>query len=163
MVVSKHKRISLLSLLALMILFFSGCQAEKEGQKVQEVPTNGKISSIIRNPVTSDGPIDTVNVAKMIFNNAVFDFGEIREGATVEHEFQFTNYGKVPLVIHNAHSTCGCTVPDWPKVPISPGQGGTIKVMFDSENRTGFQEKPITITSNTYPSTTRIYIRGNVL
>lgn len=148
---------------AALMTFLLSCTDENRTQKVEEVETNGKISSIIRSPVTMDGPIDTIHVAKMSFQETVFEFGEVREGETVEHEFHFTNTGKVPLVINNAQSTCGCTVPEWPKVPIEPGQKGSIKVNFDTENRLGFQEKPITITANIYPSPVRIYLRGKVI
>lgn len=150
-------------LLALSMLM-SACQSEgKNSEKsVESIQTEGKISSIIRNPVNADGTVDTVNVAKMVFEAPIFEFGEVDEGAVIKHEFKFTNTGKMPLVIENAHSTCGCTIPDWPKELIAPGESGVIKVEFNTKGKSEFQEKPVIITANTYPSITQVYVRGIV-
>ncbi len=128
-------------------------------------PTDGKITNadIIRNPVSADKPTDTVNVAKLTFDRTAVDFGTIRQGEVVKETYRFTNTGRIPLVISDARSTCGCTVPDWPKTPIAPGAEGEISVRFDSENREGRQGKPVTITANTYPSATTLYLNGTVL
>jgi hypothetical protein len=150
--------------LPVLFLGFSACQEEatETGKEVQEIQTDGKISSIIRNPVTLDGPSDTVNVAKMNFEETIYDFGEVDEGAVVKHVFEFTNTGKVPLVINNAHSTCGCTIPHWPKEAVDPGQSAKISVEFDTKAKSDFQEKPVIITANTYPNTTKVYLKGFV-
>ena len=50
--------------------------------------------------------------------------------------FEFKNTGKAPLVISGASSSCGCTVPSWPKDPIAPGATGKIEVKYDT-NRVG--------------------------
>lgn len=141
-----------------------GCQNEQsaDGKRIEEIQTDGKISSIIRSPVSADGTVDTMNVAKMVFEAPIFDFGEVDEGAVIKHEFKFTNTGKVPLVIQNAHSTCGCTIPDWPKDLIAPGQSGVIKVEFNTKGKVEFQEKPVIITANTYPNVTQVYLKGIV-
>ena len=139
------------------------CQSDStSGKSVDEIQAEGKISSIIRSPITAEGPIDTVNVAKMVFDEMVHDFGEIPEGEFVRHAFKFTNTGKVPLVINNVHSTCGCTIPQWPKEAIAPGKGGVINVEFNSNSRQDFQEKPVVISANTYPSNTTVYLKGYV-
>ena len=147
-----------------LILLQTACQNNPPGteKSVQEFQTAGKISSIIRNPVTLDGPVDTVNVARMEFETTVFDFGEVPEGRVVTHVFKFTNNGRVPLVINNAQSTCGCTVPSWPKKPIPPGGNAEIKVEFNTNGKQNFQEKPVTITANTFPASTKIYLKGMV-
>ena len=62
--------------------------------------------------------------AQMNFDRDEWDFGEINQGDVVEHSFEFTNTGKDPLIISNAKGSCGCTVPEWPRAPIPPGQKG---------------------------------------
>jgi hypothetical protein len=119
-------------------------------------------ADIIRSPVSANRPLDTVNVAKLSFDEPTFDFGTVSEGAVIEHTFSFTNTGKVPLLISNARSTCGCTVPEWPETPIDPGEAGEITVRFDTKNKSQLQVKPVTITANTYPSTSKIYLQGVV-
>ena len=92
-----------------------------------------------------------------------FDFGEITQGEKISYDFKFTNIGKSPLIITNAIATCGCTVPDYPKEPVAPGAEGIIKVVFDSSNKLGMQNKVISITANTVPESTQINILGNVV
>ena len=58
----------------------------------------------------------------MTFEEVAYNFGTVKEGDIVNHTFDFVNTGNVPLLITNAKSTCGCTVPDWPKEAIAPGQ-----------------------------------------
>jgi hypothetical protein len=133
-------------------------------KSVEEIKMQGEISSadIIRSPVTANQPLDTSNVAKITFSEETFDFGEVNEGETVAHDFLFTNTGKAPMIISNARSTCGCTVPEWPREPIPPGGTGVISVRFDTNGRPDKQSKPVTITANTYPATSRVYIKGFV-
>ncbi len=119
-------------------------------------------SSIIRNPISAQGLKDTINIAKFDFDKERFEFGEAYEGDVILHTFKFTNTGKVPLVIQDARSTCGCTVPTWPKEPIAPGSNGEINIEFNTKGKTGKQEKPVTITANTYPGKTVLYISGRV-
>ena len=98
----------------------------------------------------------------MAFEEKAFDFGEVDAGAVLKHTFSFTNTGAVPLIIGDVRSTCGCTVADWPRHPILPGKVGKIPVSFDTKNKNGRQSKPITITANTYPNKTVIYMNGRV-
>ncbi len=146
-----------------LLLFCNSCQeGQSTGKSIDEIKADGKISSIIRSPITANGLEDTVNVARMEFGELTFDFGEVAEGDIVKHTFSFTNTGKVPLVINDAHSTCGCTIPDWPEEPVPPGQSGKINVEFNTKAKPNFQEKPIIINANTYPSVTTLYVKGYV-
>ena len=91
------------------------------------------------------------------------DFGEVQEGEVVEHTFTFTNEGEGPLIISNAQGSCGCTVPDWPRQPIAPGQKGQIKVSFNSTGRAGRQDKRVTLTTNAVPQSKVLNITSNVI
>lgn len=149
----------------LLLLFcFSACEGDSNAEKsIEEIQAEGKISSIIRSPITATGNQDTVNVAKMDFEELSFDFGEVNEGDIVKHTFSFTNTGKVPLIINDAHSTCGCTVPKWPKEPIPPGKKGKIQVEFNTKNKPNKQEKGVTLNANTYPSVSKVFLKGFVV
>jgi hypothetical protein len=151
---------AMLLFLGLGCLLLAGCQTEEK--KVEGIQADGKISSIIRNPISADGKIDTVNVARLEFSEPDFDFGIVDEGDVVQHVFTFTNTGKIPLLISHAKSTCGCTVPEWPEEPIEPGESGEITVEFNTKNKKNKQVKPVTITANTYPADTKVYLRGFV-
>ena len=139
-----------------------GNDGEKKEGLVEEIQTEGSISSIIRSPVTANGPTDTVNVAKLVFDKYEYDFGEVKEGDVVEHVFKFENTGKTTLLIDQATSSCGCTVPEWPKEAIGPGEKGEIRVRFNTTNKPNHQEKTVTIIANTYPSVTKILLKGFV-
>jgi hypothetical protein len=82
------------------------------------------------------------------FKEDYHDFGDIKQGQVVEHVFHFTNTGDSTLVLQKAYSTCGCTVPSYPKEGIAPGESGQITVKFNSEGKMGLNNKIITILSN---------------
>ncbi len=86
----------------------------------------------------------------MTFEEKEFDFGTIDQGTPQEHTFVFTNTGEAPLIITNASSSCGCTIPDYPKnTPIQPGEKGELVVKF---NGSGMNQVIKTVTLNTNTS-----------
>lgn len=106
-------------------------------------------------------PVDTVKTT-FTFKDYTHDFGTIKQGDVVNYKFTFTNTGKNPLIIHEAHGSCGCTVPTYPKEPVAPGEEATIDVQFNSAGKVGEQNKTITINANTDPQATVISIHANV-
>jgi len=75
------------------------------------------------------------------------DYGTVnKEDDNGLRAFVFTNTGDAPLIIKDAKSTCGCTVPSFPKEPIAPGQSGKIEVKYNMN--TGPIRKTITIETN---------------
>lgn len=120
------------------------------------------MDEMIRFPISADSGVDTAKMARIQMDEMVFNFDTVAHGDVVEHTFGFTNVGKSPLVISNAESTCGCTVPSWPEDPIPPGGRGEISVKFNTEDKPGSQTKPITIFANTYPQQTVVRLVGFV-
>ena len=106
--------------------------------------------------------VSATDAPAMKFEAATFDFGNINEGEVITHVFKFTNAGKTPLVIENAVASCGCTVPDWPRKPITANAAGEVKVEFNSRGKAGPQQKTITITANTRPRETVLVLVGTV-
>lgn len=149
------------------ILILAGAFGCSRGQEksVEEIttPPGYSNSDIIRNPVSADSPTDTSQAATIVFEQDHHDFGSVSEGSVVTHTFRFTNPGNAPLLINNAQSTCGCTVPEWPKEPIPPGGSGSIRVRFETTGRPGSQSKRVSIFANTLPAETRIYLTGKVI
>lgn len=93
------------------------------------------------------------------FDKKTWDFGTIIDGEVVEHTFRFTNTGTSNLVISSASASCGCTIPNWPKEPIAPGEKGEIKVEFNSNGKKDMVTKDITILANTNPVKTILQIK----
>lgn len=103
------------------------------------------------------------NLAKISFTESEHDFGDIQQGDEVNWTFSFKNEGSAPLVLTNVSTTCGCTVSDWPRDPIMPGQESEIVVKFNSTGKKGRQNKVITIFSNASNNQERVKIVANVL
>ena len=155
------KRIILVSCIALFGLV--ACENEKELENAEAVET--KITTdLINNPATAGTTvIDEANAAKFEFEQTVMEFGEISQGEKVKRMFKFTNVGKSDLIISDAKGSCGCTVPVWPKKPIAPGEESEIEVVFDSNGKSGNQNKTVTLIANTVPNTMVLAIKGTVL
>lgn len=84
----------------------------------------------------------------MAFEKSEHDFGVIDQGTPQEVAFVFTNTGNAPLIITDAKSSCGCTVPNPPKDPIAPGETGELMVKFNGSGQNQIT-KTITVTANT--------------
>ena len=76
------------------------------------------------------------------FNTNKYDFGKIKQSVPATYYFEVTNTSSKPLVIENAHATCGCTTPEYQKDPIMPGKTAKIKVGYNAANG-GHFEKPV--------------------
>jgi hypothetical protein len=87
--------------------------------------------------------------AKIEFKDSdnTIDYGRVEKDTDDGvRAFEFTNTGDEPLIITDAQSTCGCTVPSYPKEPIMPGKTGKIEVKYNMG--VGPIRKTITIETN---------------
>jgi len=85
--------------------------------------------------------------AVLKFSEKSYDFGKIFYSSAGTHNFKFVNAGKMPLLLSRPRSSCGCTVPTWPKAPILPGDSGAIKVTYNT-HIIGKFNKSVTVYSN---------------
>lgn len=106
-------------------------------------------------------PAPDPNAPTMTFAKDAIDYGTIKQDADGNRVFTFTNDGKTPIVISEAHGSCGCTVPTYPKEPIMPGQKAEIKVHYDT-HRVGPFSKSVTVNSNAKNSPVVLRISGTV-
>ncbi|PID59524.1 MAG: hypothetical protein CR986_05675 [Ignavibacteriae bacterium] len=77
-----------------------------------------------------------------------FDFGDIKRGEIVTHNFVLFNSGSDTLKILNVKASCGCTAAKPIKNKLLPGDSTSVKVTFNSKGRFGKQKKFIYIFSN---------------
>ena len=133
-------------------------------KSIEAIPTlgNGSNAAMINNPMSAEGIVDSNNVAQIQFDNNFYDFGKIKAGKVVTHIYKFKNAGKVPLLIKECISSCGCTVPTFKKEPIAPGDSREIEVHFDSKGKEGRIQKIVTVYANTLPNDVKIGISGDV-
>ena len=137
------------------IFALASCNADNQEQVTSEA---------IENPISADSreKVDTKSLPEITFDKDFHDFGKISEGEKVTYSFRFKNTGKGDLIVQTASGSCGCTVPEIPEKPLSPGETGFIKVQFNSEGRAGIQEKQVTVITNTIPNTNIIRIKAEV-
>ncbi len=104
------------------------------------------------------------NGAQIKFDNTNHNFGSFSEKSpVVTCTFSFTNIGDQPLVVNQAIASCGCTVPEFTKTPVQPGQKGEIKVTYNGEGKfPGHFKKSITVRTNGKVEMTRLYIEGDM-
>ena len=98
------------------------------------------------------------------FEQTTVDLGTFAQDDAVRKcTFTFSNVGKAPLVLNYVHTSCGCTVADYPKDPISPGGRGVITVTYDGSNKMpGRFKKGIQIFSNCKTDLATVFITGNM-
>lgn len=99
---------------------------------------------------------------KIVFEKETHDFGRVVQGEKVTFGFKFKNEGTKDLLIVKVNATCGCTVIDFPRNPIPPGEGGVLHVTFNSTAKNGYQNKKVTVMTNTTPSNTYLWVKANV-
>lgn len=100
-------------------------------------------------------------VPVMTFEKSEHDFGTIEQGTPQETAFKFTNTGNAPLIITDAKSSCGCTVPNPPKDPIAPGESSELVVKFNGSGQNQVT-KTITVTANTAKGSELLRIKAFV-
>jgi hypothetical protein len=98
--------------------------------------------------------------AQITFEKTTHDFGKVYDGKAVSYEFVFTNSGKIPLILSNVQPACGCTVPEWPREPIMPGQKSKIKAIYTAGTFRGAFNKSISVVSNADASPIQLIIKG---
>ena len=97
------------------------------------------------------------------FKATTHDFGQIALKSDATCEFRFSNTGKVPLVLSNVKASCGCTVPEWPKEPVLPGEEGVIKVKYTTVHRPNVINKAVIVHSNADNKQVILRIKGEVV
>jgi len=107
------------------------------------------------------GIAQSTSKAEFKFESESHDFGKLKRGVPVTHHFEFTNVGSEPIIITEVRSSCGCSVPEFSKTPVKPGEKGKISVKFDAAARGPFT-KHLTIRSNTKTPVRTLVIRGEV-
>ena len=117
---------------------------------------------IIKNPNSATGYDESEKMPKIVFETDMHDFGQLMAGETISYSFKFTNTGNADLVISGCDASCGCTVADYPRERIAPGQTGYITVSFKSQGMSGQQIKEVVVASNTQPAKTKLRISATV-
>lgn len=103
---------------------------------------------------------DTTQIA--LLDSGTFHFDTIMQGDKVEHTYHIVNTGNKNLLIARAFGSCGCTVPEFPKDPVKPGDTAAIHVTFNSAGKANDQIKTVTVVCNTVLRNEMLYLKGFV-
>ncbi len=147
------KNIFILLVFGMGSIFFISCNQSTNNKAENKETVSSK---------TPNENMGTDAIAKISFKENEHDFGEIVAGETITHAFKFTNTGSADLIISNVLTSCGCTVSEFPKENIKPGESGVIKLTFDSRGREGYQNKIATIETNTIPNKVFLRLKATV-
>lgn len=85
---------------------------------------------------------------KIKFKENVWDFGKVKQGEVLSHEFVFANEGDATLVIQKVSTSCGCTAALASADKIQPGKEGRIEIKFDTRGYGGQVRKLVYVDSN---------------
>ncbi len=96
------------------------------------------------------------------FKELAWDFGKIKQGSPVTHNFAFDNISDAPVVIESAIPSCGCTTPVKPEAPIAKGQTDKIIAGFNAASAGPFN-KTITVKVAGIDLPIQLKITGEVL
>lgn len=144
-----------IALLSAMLIGCSGQTTNEVANASETVTASTPSVQSVSNPEPAAQP----KLAAMGLKEIEYDFGTIKQGEIVNHTFQFTNEGEIPLIITDIQTTCGCTTPQYTRTPVEPGKTGEIMVQFDSNGKTGVQDKIITVYSNVQGGSTNLRIK----
>lgn len=142
----RYTKLSVLLLAIVGMTLFAACS--------EESGNNGEAGS---DGETADGALP-----KFEWDRTNHDFGTIQQGEVVTYTYKFTNTGDAPLQITEVKPSCGCTAPEWSKDPIEPGATGSITVEFNSEGKSGKQQKSVTVLANTDPRATKLEFTAQI-
>lgn len=113
-----------------------------------------------------EGPVsiekDKVYFTEVKLPETKFDFGKVKEGDTLMHEFKLMNVGKEPLFIHKSSSSCDCMIAQFSTEMIKPGMETSVKVYFNTRGRKGDQVRTVTLTCNTDPADIALTLNATV-
>jgi hypothetical protein len=76
------------------------------------------------------------------------DFGRIKNNVSTVREVQFVNTGKKELSVKAVQGNCVCITAKSLKTTLKPGEASKIQITFNPQERTGTQQKAVTVYSN---------------
>jgi len=134
-------------ILSLLLVLFTSCK-QIEAQK------SANSAQVIQVTAPTGPSLD--------FETPIFEFGKISQGEVVKHDFTFVNNGKVPVLINQVKASCGCTVGDYKKEPILPGESSVISASFNSKGKSGKQRKTLNVFTNATEEPVTLTLSGEI-
>lgn len=123
----------------------------KPGEKPATPISPGRAPNVVKS--ASDIPEPTVQLKEgevpgVKFDTPTYDFGRVRSGQEVTHDFWFSNTGTGPLELLKVRPACGCTTAGQHDKIVQPGESGKIPIKLNTGNTSGPIHKTITVNTN---------------
>ncbi|HBB91635.1 MAG TPA: hypothetical protein DC042_07920 [Bacteroidales bacterium] len=145
-----------LLILAIAAITLIGCN-QKSGS------TNSVSPDLVINPVSAGNKQKPGELPVLVFDQTKHDFGLVVQSEKTSYKFICTNTGGSNAVISNVSSTCGCTITDWTKSPIKPGDKGEVEVVFNASGKpAGYISKTVKVLANTQPNTIDLEVTAEI-
>ncbi|MEJ5055535.1 DUF1573 domain-containing protein [Sphingobacterium sp. MYb382] len=100
-------------------------------------------------------------IGEFRFEKETHDFGSIPQNKPASYDFKFSNTGDAPIIITEVKPACGCSVAEFTRTPIKPGDSGVITVTYNAA-ATGPFTKQFTVKSNTKTPIKTLTVKGSV-
>jgi hypothetical protein len=112
-------------------------------------------------PAITTTPVAQKPTSPVKWKEEVFDFGELKKGVPVSHDFSFTNTTKQTVLVTNVKASCGCTATNYTKTPIKPGEKAIITATYNAASPGAFS-KTVTVSLNENEVPKILTIKGKV-
>ena len=130
------------------VLSLTSCKKDQKADQLVVEEQQAVEAPVVQTQDELEKEAQSKPLTTLALSEANFDFGKLKKGDHVEHIYEVTNTGTNPLIISQVKPGCGCTVPDYTKDPILPGQKGKITLKFDSTNFDGLVNKQAEVYAN---------------
>jgi hypothetical protein len=107
---------------------------------------------------------DSANAAKARFPETVFNYGKIKTGDKIIHQFAIYNDGKKELIIHKVKVNCTCLKSSVSKSVVAYGDSSMVRIEFDSSGKDGKDSRSAVVYMNDFmkPETV-LEIKGEIM
>lgn len=112
-------------------------------------------------PAITTTPAPQKPTSPVKWKEEVYDFGNIKKGTPVSHDFSFVNTTKQTVLVTNVKASCGCTATNYTKTPIKPGEKATITATYNAASPGAFS-KTVTVSLNENEVPKVLTIKGKV-
>ena len=105
---------------------------------------------------------NSLNAGKVQWVQNQINTGTVPIGTPVSREFEVKNIGTENLMILQVKSSCFCTVAEWSKEPVEPGNSAKIKVTYDSQHEGEFYRIVTVLTNFDTNQSVPLALKGKV-
>ncbi|WP_396182304.1 DUF1573 domain-containing protein [Flavobacterium sp.] len=126
------------------------------------VSANAQEKKAAVTPAITTTPAPQKPTTPVKWKEETFDFGDIKKGTPVSHDFTFVNTTKQTVLVTDVKASCGCTATNYTKTPIKPGEKATITATYNAASPGAFS-KTVTVSLNENEVPKVLTIKGKVL